>query len=175
MGEIKSISVEGAKALLDQDEAVLIDVREELERKASYIPGSQFVPLSSLTSDKIKEHVRDNKKTLIHCRSGKRSLNACQKVASELEGDFYNVEGGILAWEESGYEVKSKGREVIPLPRQVNIIIALVILLGLMLDYTGASAGLFIALLGAVGLLISNITGFCGLAMLLAKAPWNKL
>jgi hypothetical protein len=53
-------------------------------------------------------------------------------------------------------------------------VIALIILSGLLLNASGVSFGLFISLLGALGLLISSITGFCGLAMLLAKAPWNR-
>jgi rhodanese-related sulfurtransferase len=105
MGQINKITVEEAKELLDKNEAILIDVREAVERKALYIPGSSLVPLSSISPDKIKDCMQDNKKTLLHCRSGKRSMSACEKVSSDIDADFYNVEGGILEWQEKGYPV----------------------------------------------------------------------
>jgi rhodanese-related sulfurtransferase len=42
---------------------------------------------------------------LVHCRSGRRSVTACDKMSAIGFGDCYNLLGGIEAWEKAGKEV----------------------------------------------------------------------
>lgn len=97
---IHLLEVLDLKKMLDKNEVILIDVREESEYKQSRIASSILIPLQEITIDKVKSLQKDNKKIALHCRSGTRSLKACQ-VLMEYDKDFevYNVEGGIVAWQ----------------------------------------------------------------------------
>lgn len=70
--------------------------------------------------------------------------------------------------------VKKSGSFFLPLDRQVQLTIGIGVLLGSVFGYF-LSAGFFI-LSGffGLGLIVAGMTGFCGLAKLMAYMPWNK-
>ena len=84
----------------------LIDVRNPDEFDAARVPGAVLLPLPELP-DRLAELPSGT----IHfiCRSGKRSLTACEFVAQHGHGAV-NVTGGILAWIEAG-EATDTGSE----------------------------------------------------------------
>jgi rhodanese-related sulfurtransferase len=82
--------------------ARLIDVREPNEYVAGHVPGAVLVPLGS-----VPDHVdafRGDGPTYVICRSGARSMRACEHV-SEHGIEAVNVAGGTLAWIDSGRDV----------------------------------------------------------------------
>lgn len=96
MNNVKQISVEELKSMQDQQEDfILIDVREQHEYEICHLNG-QLIPLNQLP-DRYKEIKRD-KKIVVHCRSGGRSLHACAFLQEQGFNDVYNLAGGILAW-----------------------------------------------------------------------------
>ena len=46
---------------------------------------------------------------LLVCRSGKRSLDACQRLSAVGVTDVTNLAGGMLAWNEAGFPVAPGG------------------------------------------------------------------
>ena len=102
---IKSIDAAQAKEWLDNHEAVIVDVREPGEHEEMSIDGSFLVPVGSINKAKLPE--LKNKKLIIHCKMGKRGGMACEKLLNEDPGlEVYNLEGGILAWQDAGFSVK---------------------------------------------------------------------
>ncbi len=98
------------KQCLEQEEVVVVDVREPLEYAASNIPGSVLIPLATISYEALP--VAENHKLVLHCRSGGRSLHACQQLLQEKPSlDVYNLEGGILAWEALGYPIEASGAD----------------------------------------------------------------
>jgi rhodanese-related sulfurtransferase len=98
---MKSITVEQLKQKLDSGEKInLIDVREPHEYEEANL-GGKLIPLGKIQTMQIEdiEDLKDEE-VIIHCRSGKRSMMACQVLDSLGFKDTYNVEGGILAWQE---------------------------------------------------------------------------
>ena len=94
---VQHLTVAEAYALLQEQKAVLIDVRELDEYHDMHIPGSQHIPLGGLTAHAINNP--DAKKVIIHCRSGHRSHIACNQILEDdPHAEVYNLEGGILAW-----------------------------------------------------------------------------
>ena len=94
---IKNINSATLKKWIDKDEAIIIDVREPAEYEEKSIENSILIPLKTLEKSLIPAH--EGKKIVIHCRSGKRSLFACEKLLDEDENlELYNLEGGILDW-----------------------------------------------------------------------------
>ena len=105
MQKFKTIDPITAHELLNNNEAILIDVREPEEYKEVHIAGAHLIPLGMIENNKLPVEC-SNKKIIIHCKMGKRGSMACMKLLSENPNlDIYNIEGGIMAWENAGLEV----------------------------------------------------------------------
>jgi len=98
---MKSITVEELKSKMDRGEKInLIDVREPHEYAEANMGGKLF-PLGKIQTMQV-EDIEDLKEeeVIIHCRSGHRSMMACLVLDGLGFKNTYNVEGGILAWQE---------------------------------------------------------------------------
>lgn len=170
---IKNIDAKNLKKWLENNEAVLIDVREPAEHEAKKINGAKLIPLANISLDSLPEF--KNKKLVLHCHSGKRSQMACKKLLdqdSELE--IYNLDGGILSWIECNNNVAGSGKSFLPLDRQVQLIIGLSLFIFSLIGYFVNPKFIFLCTFFGAGLTFAALTGWCGLAIILAKMPWNK-
>jgi rhodanese-related sulfurtransferase len=170
---IKTVDATTLKSWIDSGEAVVVDVREPAEHAAENISGATLVPLGSISKSKLPE--TGGKKLVVHCRSGKRSTSACEKLLAEDPSlEIYNLEGGISAWAGAGHAVKTSGKFFLPLDRQVQLTIGLGVLIGSLLAYFVNP--LFTILTGffGAGLTFAGASGYCGLALVMAKMPWNQ-
>lgn len=104
---VSAISVQDAKALLDADEAIMIDVRERDEWDAARIDGTIFAPLSQMPQAWDALDLPQRKTVIVQCKSGGRSGRVCEFVGpSAKDGQpVVNLAGGILAWAEAGYPI----------------------------------------------------------------------
>jgi rhodanese-related sulfurtransferase len=101
---IKSMNVEELKAKLDNgEEIVVIDCREQMEWNEGHIGAAKLLPLSEF-QERFSE-LSPDANLVLQCRSGKRSLTACQILLENDYENLTNLEGGILAWIEKGYEI----------------------------------------------------------------------
>lgn len=104
MNDIPEISAEDAKKLLEQDKAIMVDVREDEEYEEAHIEGVIFLPLSCFSPADVP--VQEGKAVIMQCRSGGRSAKAAAYVAHAFPDlELYNLTGGIKAWVEAGYDV----------------------------------------------------------------------
>lgn len=173
MTAIKIINADTAKEWLDKNEAIIIDVRESGEYAAMHIPGATLIPLGTINNDVLPPLA--GKKLIIHCQLGRRSEMACEKLLSTNPSlDVYNLDGGIKAWVNAGQKVNQSGKTFISIDRQVQLTIGTGVLLGVTLGYFLHPAFLCLAAFFGAGLVFAGATGTCGLAMLLAKMPWNQ-
>jgi rhodanese-related sulfurtransferase len=170
---LATISPQDAKRLLDQG-AVLVDIREADEHARERIPQARNVSLSDL--DKTEIAATDARVVLFHCKSGMRTLGNADKLASSTaEGcDAYVVEGGIDAWRKAGLPVIADKSQPLELMRQVQIVAGAMALLGTLLGVYYAPGFLILPGLVGAGFLVAGVTGFCGMARVLALMPWNK-
>lgn len=81
------------------DTVTLVDVRMPDEFEAERVPGAVLLPLPELP-DRVGEIPREETVFII-CRSGNRSMTACEFLAAQ-GFETRNVAGGTLAWIESG-------------------------------------------------------------------------
>lgn len=106
---IDQMNVTKLKELLDNNEDILlIDCREQDEWDQGHIAQAAFKPLSNFPEEinKMGDIAKD--KTIVcQCRSGKRSLQAAMALQGEGFEKLYNLEGGILAWQESNFPIQS--------------------------------------------------------------------
>jgi hypothetical protein len=85
------------------------------------------------------------------------------------------VEGGTQAWIDAGLPINRGQSRILPLMRQVQITVGFLAAGGALLTLTVNKLFAIIPLVVGSGLLFAGLTGFCGLALLLAKMPWNKI
>ena len=174
MTKIIKTTAEEAKNMLKDKSAVLIDVREPAEHRAESISEAINIPLSKISAETLKDHNVLNKNILIHCKSGKRSQEACEKLTKDINADLYNLHHGIEGWTQAGFDTQKSSSNILPLDRQVQLVVSIMILSGLILNLLGLPLGLILSLMAGLGLLNAAITGWCGMAKLLAIMPWNQ-
>ena len=102
-------------------------------------------------------------------------MMACEKLKGQnYPGDIWNLEGGIFAWKSNDFPVKSGIKKIIPIDRQVHVIIGSGIVIGTLLGVMNHQIWFILPLIFGLGLFNSGVTGWCGLGKLIAKMPWNR-
>lgn len=166
------VEVTTLKVWMESGEAILIDVRETPEYASEHIPGARLLPLSTFDPARVPQEA--GKKVVLHCVMGMRSAQAAQKLLDAGYPTVYNFRGGIQAWKEAGYPTAQGERMRLSLSRQVQIVSGSLVLLGTILG--AAVSPWFLLLSGAVGagLVYAGVSDTCGMAMLLARLPYNQ-
>ncbi len=152
----------------------VIDVRSGIEWRTGHITGAKHLPLDELEGGQIPASGPPGCVTVLVCQSGARAAKA-QLLLKErgIEADV--LEGGMNAWVSAGLaQEQEEGRRGISLMRQVQLIIGGINLMSLVLGLCHSSWWLAIPIFTSMGLLVAGISGTCGLALLLARMPWNR-
>lgn len=89
------------KEQLENDEnAVILDVRTEMEFEEGYIPGATQMDIQNTAEFyENAKNLDTSKNYYIYCRSGGRSGQACMLFHSLGIKNTYNLMGGIMEWE----------------------------------------------------------------------------
>jgi rhodanese-related sulfurtransferase len=90
---------------LYNDDALIIDVREDKEFATGHIPRAKHIPLGQLAGRMQELEKHKGKPILVTCRSGQRSARACGMLKKAGFETVYNQEGGIIAWERANLPV----------------------------------------------------------------------
>lgn len=157
---------------MEQGDAVLIDVREPAEHAAEYIPGSRLLPLS--TFDPMRVPQETGKKVVLHCATGARAAEAGRRLLDAGFTGIYTFRGGIPAWKAAGYTTVCDRRAPISLQRQVQIVAGSLVLLGTVLGAVVSPWFLLLSGFVGAGLVYAGVSDTCGMAMLLARLPYNQ-
>lgn len=104
---ITAVDTLQATRLINQD-ALVLDVREDKEFTAGHIPKARHIPLGAL-AERIKELEKfKTKPIVVNCRSGQRSARACGILKKHGFENAVNLAGGIMAWESANLPVEKK-------------------------------------------------------------------
>ncbi len=149
----------------------IIDVREFPEFAAGHISCARLVPLNELEA---RTHELDpNVPVVCVCHSGKRSAMATEKLMALGFANVTHLEGGVLAWERCGLPLTEEPRGPWSLERQGRCALGVFVLIGLSLSLRWSAAILISWIIG-IGMVFTSFVDWCGMAPLLAKAPWNQ-
>jgi rhodanese-related sulfurtransferase len=166
---IKTITPAEAHRLVDSG-AALIDIRNPDEHARERIASALNVPIDRLSPEATPGDV-----LVFHCRSGMRTGQAATQLAAAAAGrDCYIVEGGLNAWSAAGLPVERQRGAPIEMQRQVMIAAGLLVLAATLLSLFVAPAWIALSIFVGAGLTFAGVTGFCGMARLLALMPWNR-
>lgn len=174
---VATISPRDLAAKRQNGEAVeVLDVRTPVEYREVHCTFARNVPLSDLDPKAVMTARNGTADTPLYviCRSGSRGKQACEKFLAAGFTNVINVEGGTLAWAECGLPV-NRGKKAISLERQVRIAAGSLVLLGAVLGYFIHPYFLGLSAFVGAGLVFAGITDTCGMGLMLARMPWNRV
>ena len=171
----KTISPAGLSALLDAGNAhELLDVRTPPEFASEHVPGARLIPLNKLRVEAFLEQHKPGTPIYVLCQAGARASKAIEQFESAGCTDCVLVEGGTQAWVDAGLPVHRSVRKVLPLMRQVQIVVGSLSAIGAILALAVNLWFVVVPLFLGCGLVFAGITGTCGMALMLARMPWNR-
>ncbi len=153
--------------------AILVDIRSNDEYLRKHIQGAVSLPLNEFSHH---QPLSKDSVVIFHCLSGMRTrqnADFLKQYAKDCSA-VYLLEGGLNAWQKAGLPIEAKAGVTLDIMRQVQLVAGGLILFGVMLG--AVVSPWFYGLAGFVGagLMFAGLTGFCGMARLLAVMPWNR-
>ncbi|MHC4139677.1 MAG: rhodanese-like domain-containing protein [Planctomycetota bacterium] len=160
------------KKIKDGKDVQILDVREVFEYEGKRIKCAILAPLSRFNeSSKIFDR---NRHSYIVCQAGKRAEQFAKRLLEKGYENISVLEGGLKAWIDAGYPIEEGENKLWSLERQVRFVAGLLVLLGVFLSLILNPAFLILSGIVGAGLVFAAVTDNCGMAMLLARMPWNK-
>ncbi len=163
--------------LSENQKTVLFDVRTPVEYAQVHAQQAVHEPLDQLDPEKTaaKHGLSKQDPIYVICKSGGRAKTAGQKFIDAGFEKVISVDGGTDAWVAANLPVVRSASKTLPLQQQVFIVVSIMILSGVILGHFVHPAWLLLAGFAGCGLLFAGLTGYCGMAMMLAKMPWNQV
>lgn len=105
---INGVDVAGAIQLINHQDALVLDVREDREYAEGHISHARHIPLGQLAT-RLRELEKHKVRTIVvSCRSGHRSAGACRILRRNGFEHVYNLTGGMLAWQQASMPTEKK-------------------------------------------------------------------
>jgi rhodanese-related sulfurtransferase len=161
-----------AQRLGDASGIDLIDVSTPAEFRSVHVQNARNIPLDELDAAAVSSAA--GQPIYLICDSGARSEMACEKLQKAGIANVVSVEGGTKACDVAGVPLV-RGKGVISLERQVRIGAGSIVLLGVILGWRVHEGFYGLSAFVGAGLVFAGITNTCGMAMLLARMPWNRV
>ena len=168
---LRDVDPETLKDWLDHDRAILVDVRAADEYAREHVAGARLQPLSRLADNGVDS--ASGKIMVLMCNSGNRSREAAGALLPD-HPQLAHLAGGIQAWKRAGLPVISDRKARLPIMRQVQIAAGSLVLLGLLLAVLLSPWFALLSAFVGAGLVTAGLTGFCGMAELLQRLPYNR-
>lgn len=150
----------------------IIDVREFSEFNGERIANARSMPLSNF--ERHASEIDKSKPVYLMCRSGNRAKQAAERLVSKGFSDIHVIEGGMGAWEQANLPVIKGDSKVWSLERQVRFTAGLLVLTGVAVGYLFTPYAFILSGFVGAGLVFAAVTDTCGMAMVLARMPWNQ-
>lgn len=167
---MKTITPIDAARLCANGGGVLVDVREPDEHAREKIEGAVSLPLSSWDGSRFAAGP-----IIYHCRSGARTQAQAGRLRQKAgECEWFVLEGGLDAWRRAGLPVTKDVRQPLELQRQVQLAAGLMVAMGTLAGLLLSPWFFAVPLFVGSGLTFAGASGLCGMARLLARAPWNR-
>lgn len=170
---LKEIDALTLKQWLDQGRVNLIDVREPSEYAEERIPGAINMPLSTFDPTQVPTSTPEQP-VVMQCRMGSRSIRASCQLLDTGWPEVLNLKGGIEAWKSAQLPVTRTQNAPISLMRQVQIAAGSLVVFGTLMGALVNPWWLLLSGFVGSGLVFAGVTNTCGMALLLARMPWNR-
>lgn len=149
-----------------------IDVRTPAEFETGHIPGSVNVPLDLLRAEAARLADQLPRDSVLVCRSGARAGQAAVALVGAGVTGAEVLDGGILAWEQSGGPVE-RGHQRWELERQVRLVAGSLVLGGVLASTVVPKAKWLSGAVGG-GLIFAAVSNTCAMGAALSRLPYNR-
>jgi len=105
MAKVQEIDARTLATWMQEGKVELVDIREPNEWQAERIPGAVLKPMSTLSLQDLVP--AEGKKLVLHCRSGRRTMDVGMAMLSKGFDEAAHLTGGIIAWKEAGLPTES--------------------------------------------------------------------
>jgi rhodanese-related sulfurtransferase len=100
-GKANQLNPMNATRMMNNEDALVLDVRETADFSKGHIKNAKNIPFSSF-KDKVKDIAKyKNKAVLTYCATGAVSNRACKLLQKEGFTNVHNVAGGMNSWLEA--------------------------------------------------------------------------
>ncbi|WP_295383843.1 rhodanese-like domain-containing protein [uncultured Thiodictyon sp.] len=110
VGERGNVDPLAATAMINHQEATVIDVRSAADFAAGHIVNAVNIPMNGLKNQLAVIGKYKGKPIIVNCKSGGQSAAACQHLRKQGFEDVYNLKGGVLAWQAANLPLSRKKR-----------------------------------------------------------------
>lgn len=150
----------------------VIDVRTPAEYRSMHAVVGRSVPLDAVDAERLAAEAA-GRPLFVMCASGVRARACCDRLMATGMRNIAIIQGGLKGWAAAGLPVVV-GEKAVTVERQVRIVAGTLVLLGVVLGLTVHAYWLGISAFIGAGLVFAGITDRCGMAVLLARMPWNR-
>lgn len=154
-----------------EDKHILVDVRTPGEHRGEKIPNSLNLPLDELAGQ--VRSLENHSDIVLVCASGTRAKKA-REILSKENIPACVLEDGIRGWKDAGLPTKVSRTKVISIERQVRIVAGSLAAAGGILALLVNPYWALLSTFVGCGLVFAGVTDTCGMALLLAKLPFNR-
>jgi len=108
LGSRGSVEPAAATELINQKDAVVVDVRPAADFTQGHILNSINIPINGFKKQIGTLQKHKEQPIIVNCRSGSQSSAACNQLRKEGFPEVYNLRGGILAWQSASLPLTKK-------------------------------------------------------------------
>jgi len=137
-------------------------------------PEPETYPLDTIPATLAAGTLPKEATICVLCEKGGRAAIAAEHLLKAGHSDVHVVTGGTEAWALQGLPVEGSGRKPISIERQVRIGAGGLVLIGVILGFAFHPGFFALSAFIGAGLVFAGVTDWCGMGLLLAKAPWNS-
>lgn len=105
---VKEVNTVEALQLINHKNALILDVRNDVEFQAGHILNAKLIPLGNLSGRTGELERYREQPIVVVCRSGQRSASACSLLGKQGFTQAYNLSGGVMAWQKSNLPLEKK-------------------------------------------------------------------
>lgn len=106
-----AVDAKGATDLINNEDALVIDVRPGADFNRGHIINAQSIPMSGFADQVERLKKYQERPIIINCNSGAQSSTACRMLRKAGFSRVYNLRGGILGWMSANYPVSRGGKK----------------------------------------------------------------
>lgn len=107
----KTASPAIAVSLLNQDETVVIDVRDPDKFAQGHIEGARQISLVRLKEKLFELEPYKNSPVLVYCQQGTHSKEACKQLVAAGFTQVYSLDGGVITWQDQKLPLVKKSKK----------------------------------------------------------------
>jgi len=107
-GDKSALSPVEATLLMNREEAVVVDVRDQAEYAQGHVPNAKHIPLAEIDRRSGELGKFKSRPLILCCASGARSNTAAAQLRKAGFEKVYNLRGGMYEWEKAGQPISRK-------------------------------------------------------------------